>query len=142
MIYIFGTLLTANGSMKQMNLVFTVGLILNIIGNAFLIPNFGAWGAALSTVVTQSFVAVAEIILVYRQVSTARSFYMPSEIIRTLMLCMGLFLIFGLMNSYLAPFIDWRISIILGGFAGLAWAERIGAVELKGFFTILQSRSQ
>jgi O-antigen/teichoic acid export membrane protein len=142
MIYIFGTLLTANGSMKQMNLVFTIGLILNIIGNAFLIPNFGAWGAALSTVVTQSFVAIAEIILVYRQVPNARSFYIPTEILRTLMLCMGLFLIFGLMNSYLAPFIDWRISIILGGFAGLAWAERIGAVELKGFFTILQSRSQ
>lgn len=62
-IHIFGTLLTANGSLMRLNVIFLVGVILNIIFNYFFIQSMKAEGAALVTVLTQYFVLFAEIFL-------------------------------------------------------------------------------
>lgn len=56
-IYIYGTLLTANGSLKQLNAIALGGALLNIVLNLFMIPKFGALGAAWATLVTQVMVA-------------------------------------------------------------------------------------
>lgn len=141
-IYVFGTLLTANGSMMQMNRIFVIGLLLNIIGNALLIPSHGAWGAALTTVITQTFVALSEIFLVFRLIPQAKSFYKISELWKAMLLMLGLYLLFGIANSYLNPLIDWRIALLIAAICGLAWAESVGAVELRGFFQILKSKKQ
>ncbi|NLA23541.1 MAG: oligosaccharide flippase family protein, partial [Bacteroidales bacterium] len=47
--YIFGSLLTANGSLKQLNIMAASGMALNIILNAILIPKFKAEGAAFTS---------------------------------------------------------------------------------------------
>jgi len=62
--YIFGTLLTANGSLRNLNLTALGGMILNISLNLFLIPQFKASGAALAGLITQIIMALAQIILV------------------------------------------------------------------------------
>ncbi len=59
---IFGTLLTANGSLKFLNSVSTLGILVNIGLNLFLIPEYGAIGAAFATMVTQAAVAVSQVI--------------------------------------------------------------------------------
>jgi len=64
--YIYGTLLTANGSLKQLNQMALGGLTLNFFLNYFLIPEFGATGAAVSTLLTQSLTAFIQLILAYR----------------------------------------------------------------------------
>ncbi|MBP6334190.1 MAG: oligosaccharide flippase family protein [Bacteroidia bacterium] len=64
--YIFGTLLTANGSLKQLNLMASTGMLLNIVLNLILIPKFSAVGAAISSITTQLFTALAQIIMVQR----------------------------------------------------------------------------
>jgi O-antigen/teichoic acid export membrane protein len=64
--YIHGTLLTANGSMLKMNLVFVVGVILNVLLNGWLIPEMQALGAALATCITQFVVWLAQVELVRR----------------------------------------------------------------------------
>jgi hypothetical protein len=38
--YVFGTLLTANGSLKQLNLVAAAGVVINILLNLIIIPRF------------------------------------------------------------------------------------------------------
>ena len=141
-IYVFGTLLTSNANIKQMNFVFIIGIVLNIAGNAALIPFYGAWGAALATLVTQGFVAMAEIYLVYRLIPAAQNFFRISEIWKPILLLSGIYILFGIADSWLNPFIDWRLNIIIAGICGLAWAETIGAVELRGFFQILKSKKQ
>jgi O-antigen/teichoic acid export membrane protein len=65
-ILIFGTLLTANGNLKTLNILSFVGLIANLILNFILIPNYGAFGATMSTIATQSFVAVVQLIFAWR----------------------------------------------------------------------------
>lgn len=66
-VYIFGTLLTALGSMKTLNTIAAGGVVVNIILNCLLIPAKGAWGAALATLLTQLIVAFAHIMAVRRE---------------------------------------------------------------------------
>jgi O-antigen/teichoic acid export membrane protein len=61
--YIYGTLLTANGSLILMNKIFIMAIALNILLNLALIPRYKAEGAAISTLATQWFVFLAQIIL-------------------------------------------------------------------------------
>lgn len=62
--YIYGTLLTANGSLKQLNVISLIGLVVNFVSNWIMIPIYGAWGAALATLLTQVFVILAQIVIV------------------------------------------------------------------------------
>lgn len=64
--YIFGTLLTANGSLKYLNIMAILGLSLNFIANFILIPKYGASGAAIATLITQWFTAIIQIYLAFR----------------------------------------------------------------------------
>src|SRR5690606_34889477 len=68
LVLLFGTLLTANGSLRYLNWIAGVGLLLNISLNFILIPQFGATGAAITTLITQSLVAVVQIIIVKNQI--------------------------------------------------------------------------
>ncbi|HYG15422.1 MAG TPA: polysaccharide biosynthesis C-terminal domain-containing protein, partial [Bacteroidia bacterium] len=56
--YIFGTLLTAHGSLKRLNIISTAGLVANFGLNLILIPQYKALGACIATIVTQSLVIV------------------------------------------------------------------------------------
>jgi len=64
--YIFGTLLTANGSIKQLNIMATAGMILNVILNLVLIPQFLAFGSAYASLATQFFTALTQVIIAVR----------------------------------------------------------------------------
>lgn len=63
-VLIFGTLLTAHGSLKFLNTVSAIGIVINIGLNTYFIPEFGAKGAAFATLITQSIVALTQIIFV------------------------------------------------------------------------------
>ncbi|MDQ3073362.1 MAG: polysaccharide biosynthesis C-terminal domain-containing protein [Bacteroidota bacterium] len=58
MIYIYGTLLTANGSMRFLNKISLISVLTNIALNFILIPQYEAPGAVMATVVTQSATAI------------------------------------------------------------------------------------
>lgn len=60
--YCFGTLITASGNMKLLNKVASISLILNVILNFILIPRFGAFGAAVSSVSTQMVSGVVQVL--------------------------------------------------------------------------------
>jgi len=61
--YVFGTLLTANGSMKQLNIMAFVGMVINVSLNLFLIPRYQAFGSAYASLFTQIVTAGAQVIL-------------------------------------------------------------------------------
>jgi O-antigen/teichoic acid export membrane protein len=58
--FIFGTLLTANGNLRVLNISSAIGIILNIGLNFYLIPSHGAVGSAFASFVTQTFIAVIQ----------------------------------------------------------------------------------
>jgi O-antigen/teichoic acid export membrane protein len=61
--YIFGTLLTANGSLRQLNYLAAGGMVLNIVLNFWLIPEYFALGSAVASLVTQFLTAAAQVVL-------------------------------------------------------------------------------
>jgi O-antigen/teichoic acid export membrane protein len=61
--YIFGSLLTANGSIRKLNMMAFGGMVLNISLNLILIPRLEALGSAYASVITQLFTGTAQLIL-------------------------------------------------------------------------------
>ena len=61
--YVFGTLLTANGSLKQLNLVAASGVVINILLNLIVIPRFQSVGAACTSLCVQTVTALAQYLL-------------------------------------------------------------------------------
>lgn len=61
--YVFGTLLTANGNLKQLNIVAAFGMILNIVMNLVLVPRLFAVGSAITSLTTQSITAILQVLL-------------------------------------------------------------------------------
>lgn len=61
--YIFGSLLTANGSIKELNYMAAGGMILNVVLNLILIPRFYALGSAVASMVTQISTAVIQVVI-------------------------------------------------------------------------------
>ena len=64
--YIFGTLLTANGNLKELNIIACCGLLISFFFNFFLIPKFLAVGSAYASLVTQFSTAVVQVIVAVR----------------------------------------------------------------------------
>ena len=64
--YIFGTLLTAGGHLRKLNLLAGITLVLNVVINLLLIPRLGATGSAWASLTAQSFMALAQVVLAIR----------------------------------------------------------------------------
>ncbi|MGH1337000.1 MAG: oligosaccharide flippase family protein [Aureispira sp.] len=115
-IHIVGTLLTANGNLKALNSVFVVGIFLNLTSNYFLILKYGAWGAAFSTLLTQSFVAIAELWLArqYFKLAWSKAFWLQ----------VSLFIIGVLVLNYLliASQLAWGLCFVGAGLLSVGWA--------------------
>lgn len=58
--FIFGTLLTANGNLRILNISSAFGIALNLGLNFYLIPTHGALGAAFASFLTQTFIALVQ----------------------------------------------------------------------------------
>ena len=64
--YIFGTLLTAGGYLRQLNIFAATSLLLNVAVNLLLIPRYGAVGSAWASLTAQGFMALAQLLLAIR----------------------------------------------------------------------------
>lgn len=134
--YIFGTLLTANGSLKELNLVSLSGMVINIGLNLLLIPRYQAVGSASASLVTQSLVALAQVIIVFRIFRMKPN---PAFIFRLLTLIAGS-LVIGLI-SQLLPF-AWIINLVIMGGASLLLAMAIRFFRIGHFVSIMRDGEQ
>lgn len=57
---IFGTLLTADGDLRILNIFSFIAILINISLNVLLIPKYGAEGAAFTAFCTQCFIAIVQ----------------------------------------------------------------------------------
>jgi len=64
--YIFGTLLTANGSFRQLNLMAFSMVVLNVSLNLLFIPKWQAQGSAYASFITQTLAGTIQVILAAR----------------------------------------------------------------------------
>lgn len=64
--YVFGTLLTANGSLKYLNIVAALGMIMNIVLNIILVPQYQQNGSAVSSLSSQLITAALQVLIAVR----------------------------------------------------------------------------
>lgn len=67
LVYTFGTLLTAKGDIKSMNIFAVIALTVNVGLNLFLIPKYQSFGASYSSLITQT---------IFAGLCTIRCFYL------------------------------------------------------------------
>lgn len=67
LMYVFGTLLTANGSMKKLNITALIGIMVNVLINIILIPRMQARGAAIASLSTQSVVSFLQFLIAMKE---------------------------------------------------------------------------
>jgi len=60
--YVFGTLLTANGSLRQLNIIAGAGVVVSLAVNYLLIPQFQSVGSAYASLSAQFMTAGAQVI--------------------------------------------------------------------------------
>ncbi len=132
--YIFGTLLTANNSMKVMNIMAACGMVFNIVFNIIFIPRYGALGAAVVSVITQFLTGIIQIVLSIKYFK----FNIPwKEIVKML--------IFILVNVFLFIFLkekicsNWIWSVLVLCVVGYIFAFVIRLITIRDIITILKN---
>lgn len=61
--YIFGTLLTSNNNLRQLNILAGFTVVMNIALNLLLIPTHKAFGAAIASLSSQAFYAISQVFI-------------------------------------------------------------------------------
>jgi len=120
--YIYGTLLTANNNLKQLNILAGITVVLNITLNLLLIPRMQSTGAAVSSVISQGFYALAQWIMATRILG------LPSN--RDVLFRLAVFLIVNLGAGFLSLKIPgWIPGFLALGTSCLATALLLGLLR-------------
>lgn len=123
--YVYGSLLTAKGSLRKLNILAATGVLVNIVLNAWLIPIYGAQGAAIATVATQLAVAVGHILLA-RQIFALQ--YDVSLLVRATLFAVAAVLISGVgVRLSMA----WGYQLLLTGIGLFAAGWGLGLLQWK-----------
>ena len=127
--YIFGTLLTANGNLKELNIIAFFGLLISFFFNFFLIPKYLAIGSAYASLITQFSTAIVQVILAVKVFKLKPNY----RFLFTLFLyIMGVVLFNMLSRVYpvTLPFIPGHLNW-MGGFMLMIIASILLSVVLK-----------
>ncbi|MBR3987415.1 MAG: oligosaccharide flippase family protein [Bacteroidales bacterium] len=130
MTYVYGTLLTAAGRMKQLNLLAAIALAINVGINLIAIPRYGVVGSAYASLVAQSFMAVT-------QIGVALCFFnmRPNRgYILKMVVCTLLIIIFSL----LTPQMVWWLKALLAMAIAVAAALALGLIKVREIVATLQ----
>jgi O-antigen/teichoic acid export membrane protein len=130
--YIFGTLLTANGSLKQLNIMAASGMLLNIVLNFILIPYYKAFGSAISSLVTQTVTATAQIIIATK----IFRFKVNYKLLILLPVFTGFTILFGYLCSTWIR--NWIAGYFLAAGASIILAFSLRLINLKAIYHLIR----
>lgn len=129
--YLYGTLLTANQNLRQLNIVAAITVFINIGLNLILIPRHQALGAAIASVVSQGFYATTQVILSIRLVN------IPSN--RDILVKLSGFLVINLITAYLTLLLPgWIPGLLLLAFSCAGSALLLGLIRPSEIKRILK----
>ena len=134
--YVFGTLLTANGNLKYLNIVAFSGMILNLLLNFILIPKLQSTGSAYASLTTQMIMAIIQVIIA---IKIFKFKFNPKYIIR-LLIFLAAVILFGFMSMKL-PY-NWKMSFTIMLLLALITAAITKLLDIRSFITILKKEEK
>ena len=105
--YIFGTLLTANGDLKLLNVLAGVAVMVNIGLNLILIPKWQALGSAVASLITQIIVSITQIMVSKKRFDLRITF---QWVIQFMVFTLGVFLIAYFSHLHIS---NWVIAVLV-----------------------------
>lgn len=129
-IYIFGALLTANDNLKQFNTIAGIGIGVNILLNFLSINMLEAYGAAISSMMTQFLTAIVLLIMVQR----VFKFKINYRLINSLIMFSAGVVAINYGSKMLS--LNWIISFSIMVAACGLWAFISGVLSVKGILRI------
>ena len=130
--YLYGTLLTANHNLRHLNMLAGLTVFINIGLNLLLIPRHQALGAAISSLVSQGFYALAQMLLAIRLMK------IPAN--RDILIKLASFLGINLITGYLSLLIQgWIPGFILLGISCTGSAFLLGLFRPSALKEIFRS---
>ena len=130
--YVFGTLLTANNSLRQLNILSAIALCINVVLNLVLIPRYAEVGSAWTSVGTQSFVAIAQMVVAMRIFQFKIGW--PTTLRLLIYICIVAGINFGL--SHLSLHWLWHIAVV--GVAMVAMLFGLRLFRLKDLAEVIR----
>jgi O-antigen/teichoic acid export membrane protein len=131
--YIFGTLLTANGSIRPLNIMAAIGMTLNIMLNLLLIPKYQALGAAYVSLFTQTVTALAQVFIAIKVFNFKNNWKLLIRIFAFTIIVVGLGFLSRLIPNPLPGYLSLLAASVLAAFI-------IGLIDLKSLINILLNR--
>ncbi len=130
--YIFGTLLTANGNLKQLNTMAISGIFINILLNLLLIPKYKAYGSAWASVFTQFFTALIQVWMAKR----IFQFKINWQLFRSLLIFLIGLIIINLLSVYLSK--QWILNFSVMISFSILWAFLSKMIPLHAALKLLK----
>lgn len=130
--YIFGTLLTANGSIRVLNLIAGASMVLNVTLNILLIPTMEAVGSAMASCLTLFLSALLQV-----WISAGRFNLVPprKDLFRFFLFMAGMILILWL--QHFIP-LHWGYRFVISGTAILLHSFVIGFIKPLQLISIMK----
>jgi O-antigen/teichoic acid export membrane protein len=132
MSFVFGSLLTAKGDLRALNNIAGLALLANGLLNLLLIPKYGAWGAAMTTFLTQGLAAILQFWICKKRFLFSWSFILYVR----LALFMGLAFVSTGAIFYWLHF-TW-LGFLIAGISIPIWALMLGWVDVKGIQKLIK----
>lgn len=130
--YVFSTLLTANGNLKQLNFIALSGIGVNFLCNFILVPRMQAAGAASASLATQLFTAGAYMLLAQRYFK----FKVDYKLLAIILIYAALVLGFNLLSRELS--FNWQVNFCLMLAASMLAAFVLRLVNLGEMFRLVK----
>ena len=134
--YIFGTLLTANGNLKHLNIVAACGVVINITLNCLFIPHYQAIGAAFTSLCVQFTTCVIQFFIAKK----IFNLHLGTKFWLRLTIFIGLISLTSYLSTNLA--IDWWISFAVAAVLCVLFAFLTKMLEYKEIKELVLSSSQ
>ncbi|OQX76542.1 MAG: hypothetical protein B6D61_08650 [Bacteroidetes bacterium 4484_249] len=132
-VYVFGTLLTANGSLKTLNIIAGIGVVISIVLNVTLIPKFQAIGSAYASLTAQFVTALLQVIAVLTIFKFRKNYKFLSVL---LIFVLGVILITWFSKQL--P-LDWKINFVIMLFVSVILSVSLRLLSVKQFVEIIKS---
>ncbi|WP_116108109.1 polysaccharide biosynthesis C-terminal domain-containing protein [Lewinella sp. IMCC34191] len=134
--YAYGALLGATGHIGRMNYIFLGGIGLNVAGNLWALPRYGAPGAAAVTLATQSVIAGLQAVLAHRWLQiTAGKVAWWHLIMLGGILPVPIVMIASLLH------VDWVSDMLLAMLTGILLLLALRLVDLRELWRLFRERA-
>jgi O-antigen/teichoic acid export membrane protein len=135
-VYIFGTLLTANGNLKELIFISAIAVLLNVVLNLVFIPREAAYGAAVAAAATNLLIGMLNFGLSVKIFGFKINYRF-----------IGRLFIFSLVVTALSYSeqwwqLNWMVAILLLGICSLGIALLLGLIEWTKIAALIREKGE